>query len=244
MKVGLFVPCYVDQLSPEVGLATVGVLEKVGVGYEFPTAQTCCGQPMCNAGSVGAARGLAERFVRIFGGYEYVVCPSASCVATVRTQYAELVGEEAKAVAARTLELCEFLVDVLKIEQFTGEFRHRVGVHQSCHGLRELRLASGSERRVKAFGKVERLLSGLAGIELVELARPGECCGFGGMFSVGEEAVSCAMGRDRIADHRRAEAELITSTDQSCLQHLGGLIGRDGTPIRVMHVAQILDGAR
>jgi L-lactate dehydrogenase complex protein LldE len=245
MKVGLFVPCYVDQLSPDVGMATVGVLEKLGVDLEFPTSQTCCGQPMCNAGSADAARPLAERFLEIFNRYDYVVCPSASCVATVRVQYAGLLPAvpEARSVISRTYELCEFLADVLKLDQLAGHFPHRVGIHQSCHGLRELRLASGPERRVPPFGKVERLLSGLRGIQLVELVRPGECCGFGGLFAIGEEAVSCAMGRDRIADHLRTEASIITSTDQSCLQHLQGLIARDGTPISTLHVAQILNQA-
>ena len=141
-----------------------------------------------------------------------------------------------------TYELCEFLVDVLKLERFEGRFPHKVGLHQSCHGLRELRLGSGTERRIPGFNKVRSLLSGIDGLELVELARPDECCGFGGTFAVSEEAVSCMMGQDRVFDHERAGTEVLTANDMSCLMHLEGLIRRAGKPIRVLHVAEILAG--
>jgi L-lactate dehydrogenase complex protein LldE len=142
-----------------------------------------------------------------------------------------------------TYELCELLVDVLAIERASGRFAHKVGLHDSCHGLRELRLGAGSERRIAPFNKVARLLSGLDGLELVELTRPDECCGFGGTFAVSEDAVSCAMGKDRIADHERGGAEVMTAVDMSCLMHLDGLIRRDRRPLRVMHVAEILAAA-
>ena len=248
MKVGLFIPCYIEQLYPSVGMATVEVLERLGVEVDYPEAQTCCGQPMLNAGAGEAARPLARRFVEIFAGYDHVVSPSASCVAMVRTQYRTLISDGAPAtdverVTGSTYELCEFLVDVLKIGGLSGQFAHRVGLHQSCHGLRELRLGSGTERRIAPFSKVATLLSGLTGIELVELARPDECCGFGGLFAIGEEAVSCAMGKDRIADHERGGAEIVASVDMSCLMHLDGLIRRAGRPLRVMHVAEIFAAA-
>lgn len=249
MKVGLFVPCYVEQCYPDVGMATVEVLERHGVEVDYPEDQTCCGQPMANSGCGDAARPLAERFLQIFGAYEHVVCPSGSCVAMVRAHYRGLLGSEPASdqrlarVARSTRELCEFLVEVLKVERAPGRFAHKVAVHQSCHGLRELRLGSGSERRVAPFNKVASLLRGLAGIELVELARSDECCGFGGTFAVTEDAISCAMGRDRLADHERAGAEIVTSVDMSCLMHLDGLIRRDRRPLRVMHVAEILAAA-
>lgn len=251
MKIGLFVPCYIDQCYPDVGLATVELLERHGVEVEYPEAQTCCGQPMANSGLGDAARPLVERFVRIFGDYEHVVCPSGSCAAMVRVHYRSLLGDAAppalvervRKVARATRELCEFLTDVLHVEQARGRFAHRVGLHHSCHGLRELRLGSGSERRIPRFDKVGRLLAGLDGIELVEPARQDECCGFGGTFAVGEDAVSCAMGRDRLAAHERAGAEIVTAVDMSCLMHLDGLIRRDRRPLRVMHVAEILAAA-
>jgi L-lactate dehydrogenase complex protein LldE len=180
----------------------------------------------------------------VFAPYEHVVCPSGSCTSMVRNQYELLLPGDPRAGAlrAKTRELCEFLHDVLGVRP-RGRFPHKVGLHQSCHGLRELRLASGSERLVTAFSKIGDLLSGIEGLELTQLARPDECCGFGGTFSVAEEAVSCAMGRDRLADHERAGSEVITGADSSCLMHLEGLIRRDGKKLRVLHVAELLEEA-
>jgi L-lactate dehydrogenase complex protein LldE len=242
--VGLFIPCYVDQLYPHVGMATVELLEKCGVTVEFPTAQTCCGQPMANTGCTEQARPLAEKFLQVFAPYEYVVAPSGSCVAMVRHHYEEFFHgrTEYEALRKKTFELTEFLTDVLKIDKIEGRFPYRVGLHQSCHGLRELRLASSSEIVGKPFGKAEQLLKGLEGIELVSLARPDECCGFGGTFAVNEEAVSCMMGEDRIFDHEQAGTQVLTANDMSCLMHLEGLIRRQQKPIRVMHIAEILAG--
>jgi L-lactate dehydrogenase complex protein LldE len=245
MRVGLFIPCYIDQFYPQVGLATVDVLEHFGVGVDFPDEQTCCGQPLANAGLHNEARPLAERFVRIFAPFDYVVSPSGSCVAMVRHHYEQVLGRShgLDAVAHKTFELCEFMTDVLRIDRVTGSYPHRVGLHQSCHGLRELRSASDSELVGPAFNKPRQLLASLRGIELTELARPDECCGFGGLFAVTEEAVSCMMGRDRIADHERAGTEVLTSTDMSCLMHLDGLIRREKKPIRVLHVAEVFRNA-
>jgi L-lactate dehydrogenase complex protein LldE len=242
LTVGLFIPCYVDQLYPEVGVATWRLLERHGVRVEYPEAQTCCGQPMANSGCVGDAAPLAHKFLKLFRGYEYIVAPSGSCVSMVRNHYdAFLAGQPGfDHVKRSTYELCEFLVDVLKLERFEGRFPRKVGLHQSCHGLRELRLGSGTERRIAEFNKVRSLLAGLEGIEIVELSRPDECCGFGGTFSVAEEAVSCMMGKDRVADHERAGAEVVTAVDMSCLMHLGGLIRREGKPLEVMHIAELL----
>jgi L-lactate dehydrogenase complex protein LldE len=242
MRIGLFIPCYIDQFYPQVGLATVQVLESFGLEPEFPEAQTCCGQPMANAGLHDEARPLAERFLRVFAEYDYVVSPSGSCVAMVRHHYEQVLGHSPKlnVVAHKTYELCEFLTDVLKVERLTGRFPRRVGLHQACHGLRELRTASDSELVGPTFNKPRQLLASLDGIELTGLVRPDECCGFGGLFAVSEEAVSCMMGLDRIADHEQAGAEVLTSTDMSCLMHLDGLIRRQKKAIRVMHIAEIL----
>ncbi len=246
MRVGLFIPCYVDQFYPNVGVAAVRLLRRFGVAdIDFPEGQTCCGQPMANTGCTDAAAPLAARFLDIFEGYDAIVCPSGSCTAMVRHHYEGLVSDQARlhAVASKTYELYEFLVDVLGVEDPAGRFPHKVGLHQSCHGLRELRLASDSERVGPRFDKVRSLLSGLDGIGFSELSRPDECCGFGGTFAVAEEAVSCLMGRDRVADHVAAGTEVLTAADMSCLMHLDGLIRRDKTPIRVLHVAELLDEA-
>jgi L-lactate dehydrogenase complex protein LldE len=245
-KIGLFIPCYVDQLFPKVGLATWRILRSLQLDVEFPEAQTCCGQPMANSGSAEAARPLAERFLTIFGKYDHVVTPSGSCASMVRNHYDQwLDGKPGfDHLRTNTFELCEYLVDVAKVTKVDGEFPRKVGVHMSCHGLRELRLARSSERMDAPFNKVVFLLSQLRGITLVDLARPDECCGFGGTFAVAEEAVSCMMGNDRIADHARAGAEVMTGFDMSCLMHLDGLIRRQRIPMEVMHVAEILAAAR
>jgi len=245
VKVGLFIPCYIDQLFPRVGIATVQVLEKLGVEFDFPTAQTCCGQPMANTGCTDLTKPLALKFVETFDKFEYVVCPSGSCVAMVRHHYEEYFKDDARyeRVKQRTFELCEFLTDVLNIASWEGSFPHKVGLHQSCHGLRELRMGSSSEIVGNRFSKPRKLLEMLDGIEFADLARTDECCGFGGTFAVSEEAVSCMMGLDRIADHEQAGTEVLTAADMSCLMHLDGLIRRQGKPVRVMHVAEILAGA-
>jgi L-lactate dehydrogenase complex protein LldE len=244
MRVGLFIPCYIDQLFPDVGLATVEVLEQQGVEVDFPTEQTCCGQPMANTGCNEDTRPLALKFLRVFKEYEHVVCPSGSCVSMVRHHYDQyLEGRPGfDGLKRRTFELCEFLTDVLAIEEIEGHFPHKVGLHNSCHGHRQLRLGTASELVIPPFNKVRKLLESIDGIQLTELARPDECCGFGGTFAVNEEAVSTMMGMDRLRDHEQAGTEVLTAADMSCLMHMQGLIRRNNKPIHVMHVAQIFAG--
>ncbi|HWL84669.1 MAG TPA: (Fe-S)-binding protein, partial [Polyangiaceae bacterium] len=239
IDVALFVPCYIDQFYPQVGWAALELLERFGARVEFPEGQTCCGQPVFNSGSFDAAAPIAEKFLDVFGSYRYIVCPSGSCASMVRNHYSELIPSRHAELRGKVFELCEFLHDVLEARP-RGHFPHRVGLHASCHGLRELRIASGSERRVPPFDKVRALLSGLEGIQFADLARADECCGFGGTFAVAEEAVSVAMGNSRIADHERGGAEILTGGDMSCLMHLEGLLRRQKKPLRVMHVAEIL----
>jgi L-lactate dehydrogenase complex protein LldE len=245
-KVGLFVPCYIDQLYPQVGIATLRVLRQLGLDVDYPEEQTCCGQPMANSGCAEDARPLAERFLNVFGRYDYVVAPSGSCVSMVRNHYAQwLKGKPGfDRLRVNTFELCEYLVEIAHVASVDGDFPRRVGLLMSCHGLRELHLARSSERMDAPFNKVRQLLAQLRGIELVEVTRPDECCGFGGTFAVNEEAVSCMMGRDRIADFESAKAEVIAGYDMSCLMHLDGLIRRARKPLKVLHVAEILQGAK
>lgn len=245
MRVGLFIPCYIDQFYPHVGLATVELLQKLDVEVIFPTGQTCCGQPMANSGCTDTVGSLARRFADEFAEFDYVVCPSGSCTSMVRNHYAEYFDDASvpRSLTERTYELCEFIHDILKRDHLSGSFPKRVGFHQSCHGLRELRLASCSERIGNSFDKVKCLLAGLHGIELVEPQRKDECCGFGGTFAVNEYAISASMGNDRINDFEQMDAEVITAGDMSCLMHLQGLINRQSKPIRVMHVAEIMNEA-
>ncbi len=244
MQVGLFIPCYIDQFYPDVAEATLEVLERFEVDVEFPMRQTCCGQPMANTGCRRQTQPLVEQFVEIFHKYPYIVCPSGSCVAMVRHQYRDYLPdtETTRHVLTHTMELCEFLVDVLNIEQISGEFPYQVGVHASCHALRGLRLGASSELQEQGRDKMRTLLAGLDGISFSKLDRVDECCGFGGTFAVNEEAVSCRMGLDRIADHRRAGTQVLTAPDMSCLMHLSGLLRRQESGMAVMHVAQILAG--
>ncbi len=245
MRIGLFIPCYVDQFYPQIGMATVEVLESFDhLEIDFPTAQTCCGQPMANTGCLDDTRPLAEQFVSIFADYDHVVSPSGSCVSMVRNHYAGYFqnDERFQYLRSHTWELCEFMVDVLKVESLPHPFPHRVGLHSSCHGLRELRLDACSERMGPQVSKVHSLLQLVPEIEIVPLTRPDECCGFGGTFAVAEEGVSILMGADRIQDHINAGAEVMTATDASCLMHLEGIMRRRQQPLVTMHIAEIFAG--
>lgn len=246
MRVALFVPCYVDQLAPDAGWAALELLEELGVEVDFPRDQTCCGQPMWTTGARREAADLAHRFLDVFDGWERVVAPSGSCVATVRRAFAELVEPRqrarAAAMASRCFELTEFIVDELGVRGIDRAYPHRVGLHQGCHALRELRLGRASERRGIVRDPTRELLASLRGIDLRPLERFDECCGFGGRFAVDEAPVSALMGLDRLQDHERAGVEVLVSTDVSCLLHLDGLARRAGSPVRTLHVAEVLMG--
>jgi L-lactate dehydrogenase complex protein LldE len=246
MSVALFVPCYIDQFYPDVAVATLELLERQGLDVVFPKGQTCCGQPMANTGCTADAAPVARRLVELFAEFDQVVCPSGSCTAMVRHHYEDYfpAGDPTyEKVRSSTFELCEFLADVVKVDSLGVRFPHRVSVHQSCHGLRELRLAASSETRFYGTrDKMRELLDKVDGITWAKPQRSDECCGFGGTFAVNEADVSVAMGRDRIADHLAADSEVIVAGDMSCLMHLDGLIRRSGTPLKVMHISQVLMG--
>ncbi len=243
MTVALFIPCYVDQFYPRAGVATLQLLEKMGCTVVYPREQTCCGQPLANSGMEAEARPIYTHFIETFREFDYVVCPSGSCVYHVTHHYDTLEQtDDVRRVRERTFELADFLVNVIGVQSLDAKFSGRVGIHNSCHGLRGLRLGSGSERVGTAFSYYRYLLDLVEGVELVALDRADECCGFGGTFSVNQPELSTKMGKDRLADHLRHDAQVITSGDMSCLMHLEGLIRRDGLPLRVMHVAEILNG--
>ena len=246
MKVALFVPCYVDAVFPEVGIATLELLERLGVEIEYPLDQTCCGQPMANSGCQDDAAGAETLFVKNFAGYEYVVAPSGSCVHHVREHMTAIPQtDEVTAVRRNTYELVEFLHDVLRVREFPwAEFPHAVGLHNGCSTLRALREASTSEIDEPPFSKPMKLLSAVKGIRFVTPGRPDECCGFGGTFSVVEEPVSAKMGYDKVHDHLHAGAEYIVSADMSCLMHQRACAERLELPLKFMHIAQVLNGAR
>ncbi|MDX2249606.1 MAG: (Fe-S)-binding protein [Bacteroidia bacterium] len=242
MKIALFIPCYIDQFYPQVGVASLQLLQKLGYTVEFPLNQTCCGQPMANSGCEKDAVAAANHFVDTFSNYDYIVGPSGSCAYFVRKHYHILPPSEALShVQSRTLDICEFLYQIAGVEKIKAHFPAKVGLHASCHGLRGLHLGKGSELMGDVFSIQESLLQRVEGLELVPLDRGDECCGFGGTFSVSEAAVSAKMGNDRIADHLTHGAEIITGGDMSCLMHLEGLIRRQKKNIKVLHIVEILN---
>jgi L-lactate dehydrogenase complex protein LldE len=245
MRVGLFIPCYVNAFFPAAGIATLELLERLGVEVGYPLDQTCCGQMMANSGSQKDAAGAEALFVENFSDFDCIVTPSGSCAFHVR-EHLDAIAQTAAVVKVRrnTWELVEFLHDVLAVEAFPwAKFPHKVGLHNSCSTLRKLRTAKASEIDEPFFSKPINLLSKVEGIEFVTPSRPDECCGFGGTFSVFEEVVSTKMGYDKVGDHAGAGAEYIVSADSSCLMHQRGCAERIGVPIKFIHIAQILNGA-
>jgi L-lactate dehydrogenase complex protein LldE len=206
MRIGLFIPCFIDAFFPEVAIATLELLERFGHDVVYPRDQTCCGQPMANSGFNADCADTEALFVRNFSGFDCIVAPSGSCVHHVRDKFdAVEQTDDLKEVRARTYELVEFLHDIQKVEAFPwAEFPHRVGLHNSCGTLRALKHATASELHVPFFSKPMDLLSKVDGIKFVTPSRPDECCGFGGTFSVFEEVVSTKMGYDKVSDHARA----------------------------------------
>ncbi|CRK56472.1 Predicted L-lactate dehydrogenase, Fe-S oxidoreductase subunit YkgE [Alloactinosynnema sp. L-07] len=236
--VGLFITCFNDTMFPETGRSVVRVLERLGYKVVFPAGQTCCGQMHFNTGYQRECVPLARGFVDRFEGVDVVVAPSASCVAMVREFYgrvAEVAGDRALAAAvARTVprvyEFTEFLVDVAKVTDVGASFPHKVTYHPTCHGLRVLGLG---ERPLT-------LLRAVRGLRLIDLPAATECCGFGGTFALKNSDVSVAMGADKVSRVLSTGAEVLTAADNSCLLHVGGLLSRARSGVRVMHLAEIL----
>ncbi|MFF2956278.1 (Fe-S)-binding protein [Kitasatospora sp. NPDC057965] len=237
MRVALFATCVNDALLPSTAIATVRLLERLGVEVGFPPAQSCCGQPQYNSGYIRACEPLVRRTVRAFAGYDHVVAPSGSCVAMVRDAHPRIAARAGGALAAdvaeltpRVHELTEFLTDVLGVEDVGAWFPHTVTYHPSCHGLRLLGLGD----------RPLRLLRAVRALELVELPGAEECCGFGGTFAVKNPAVSAAMAADKTANALATGAEVLCGGDNSCLLHLGGTLARQGARLRPLHLAEIL----
>ena len=241
MKVGLFIPCYVDAVYPKVGMATYRLLRHLGVDITYPEKQTCCGQPMANAGFDNKSVSLAKKFIDRFEGFDYIVTPSVSCTAFIRLNYPGLIpGEHTCEIASRALDTVEFIHDIIRPESIPGRFPHKVSLHNSCHGVREIHLSSPSETPSPGFNKIKDLLNLKEGITVVEPERPDECCGFGGMFSAEELAVSRQMGMAKLQRHIDTGAEFITGADCSCLMHMAGIAAKEGRKIEFRHVMEIL----
>lgn len=238
MKVQLLITCLADQLTPQVGEAVVRVLERLGHEVLFPEAQTCCGQPAFNDGFRDDAVALAARTVEIFAAPLPVVVPSGSCVTMVRRFYPEILGRgshaaAARALAARTFEFSEFLVRVLGVVDVGARWTGTVTYHDSCHLLRELGVRD----------EPRRLLAAVRGLDLVEMAYPEHCCGFGGAFAVKFPEVSAAIMETKLAAIEATGADAVVACDTGCLIQLAGGLGRRGARVRTLHLAEILDPA-
>ena len=242
MKVGLFIPCYINAVYPEVGVASYKLLKHLGIDVDYPLDQTCCGQPMANAGFENESLKLALRMEELFATYDYVVGPSASCVAFVKENHPHILAKENHPCMNRDkiYDICEFVHDVIQPTHLDATFPHKVSIHNSCHGVRELHLSTPSEWNRPYASKLRDLLSLVQGIEIFEPKRVDECCGFGGMFAIEEPAVSTCMGHDKVMEHIRTGAEYITGADSSCLMHMEGVIRREHLPIQTIHITQIL----
>jgi L-lactate dehydrogenase complex protein LldE len=242
VRIALFVTCLADTLFPDVGRATVRLLERLGHQVEFPQAQTCCGQMHVNTGYLRDALPLVRRYTEVFAGYEAIVVPSGSCAGSVHHQHAmvarrygdEVLARRAEQVAARTHELSQLLVDVLGVEDVGAYYPHRVTYHPTCHSLRLLRVGD----------RPLRLLRQVAGLDLVELPDAEVCCGFGGTFAVKNPDVSTAMLADKMRGVLATRAEVCTAGDSSCLMHIGGGLSRLRAGTRTVHLAEILASTR
>jgi L-lactate dehydrogenase complex protein LldE len=238
VKIALFLTCVNDGLFPTTGQAVVEVLESLGHEVVFPTAQTCCGQLHLNAGYQREGLHVAEQFRRVFEPYEAIVSPSASCVGTVRESYvnaARAVGDprleaDVRSLGERVYEFSEFLTDVLRVTDVGASFPHRVAYHPTCHSLRVLGLGDGPRN----------LLRSVKDLVLVDFEGPDQCCGFGGMFALKNAATSVAIGLDKVAKVENAGADVLCALDNSCLTHVGGVAAHEGSPLRTMHLAEIL----
>ncbi|MCC6263236.1 MAG: (Fe-S)-binding protein [Bryobacterales bacterium] len=235
-RVSIFVTCVIDQLFPKVGLAMATVLERLGYEIDFREAQTCCGQPAFNSGFRDEARTVAAHFLNVFEDAEYIVVPSGSCTSMCSHHYAELYRDDppmlarSRALAPRVWEFSRFLTDVAKVEDVGAVWNGKVTYHDSCHALRELKIKDGPRR----------LLRYVQGLELVEMDTAEECCGFGGTFSVKFGEVSGAMVGTKIASIKRTGADAVVSIDSSCLMQIEGAIRREGLPVKVLHLAEVL----
>jgi L-lactate dehydrogenase complex protein LldE len=235
LNVSLMITCLGDALFPQVGVASVKLLRRLGVGVEFPPAQTCCGQPHFNSGYHDEARRLARHTIEAFSGSALVVAPSGSCSAMVKLEYPELFHDDpswrgrAEDLARRTHELSDFLVNVLGVEDVGASFPGRVTYHMACH-LRGLGVLS----------EPERLLRRVRGLDLVPLERADECCGFGGSFSVRYPAVSGAMVQDKCGFIQKANVDAVVATDAGCLMNIAGCLRRRGSAVKALHLAEVL----
>jgi L-lactate dehydrogenase complex protein LldE len=238
VRIAILVTCLNDALFPEAGASTATVLRRLGHDVVFPSGQTCCGQMHWNSGYRREALSLVRRTVETLEPYELIVCPSGSCTAMIREQYAHAasdagddgLGAAVASLRGRVFELSELLIDRLGVEDVGAELHARAAYHPTCHSLRGLRVGD----------RPYRLLRAVTGLELVELPRADECCGFGGTFAVKNSGTSAAMGEDKAAAVEASGADVLVAGDRSCLMHIGGVLSRNASRVRTLHLAEVL----
>lgn len=235
MTVSLFIPCLTEHFYPESGMAMVKLFRHLGVEVDYVDDQTCCGQPAFNSGYRKELVPVAERFIELFRDKEYIVAPSGSCVSFVKIFYNELeIREELKPalkeLCGKIYEFTEFLVDVLKVENLGGEFKHKATYHDSCHLLRELGIKE----------QPRKLIRSINGIDFVEMEGHDSCCGFGGTFSYKFENVSIAMVEEKCKNIIASGAEYCIGADSSCLMNIEGYLRKNKMNAKTMHIAELL----
>lgn len=236
MKVSLFVTCLVDQFYPQIALSAVKILEQLGIDVHFDVRQTCCGQPAFNSGFTEEAKQVGCSLLDIYKDQEWIVTPSGSCCSMMKVFLPKILSDEpqyselAQNVSNRVWEFSDFLVSVLKVESMGASFRARATYHDSCHLLRELGIQEPPRK----------LLNSVAGLDLQEMENSEQCCGFGGTFSVKFSEVSSEMGRKKLQAIEQTGAQYVIATDASCLMHLEGLINRQKSQLKTMHIAEVL----
>lgn len=235
MNIQLFIPCFVDQLFPNSAFNMIKVLEKAGCKVNYNSSQTCCGQPAFNAGFWDEAKSVCSKFIKDFSGSDCIVTPSASCAGFVRNYYSKMfenssVHNEVKELGKRIFEFSEFMVQILKVEDVGASLNVKATYHDSCAGLRECRIKE----------EPRKLLSKVKGLQITEMNDVETCCGFGGTFAIKFEAISVAMGEQKVENALATGADYLISTDLSCLMHLQGYINHKGYKMQTMHLADVL----
>jgi L-lactate dehydrogenase complex protein LldE len=235
MKVQLFIPCFVDQLYPQTGMNMVKILEKVGCEVSYNPKQTCCGQPAYNAGYVDECRDVSSKFIKDFSGTEYIVSPSGSCTGYLRNSLEEVFADttqqkDAHQIATRSIEITEFLTNIVKVTNFGAVLNGKATYHDACGALRECGIKEGPRQ----------LLQNVKGLELVEMKEKETCCGFGGTFSVKFEPISVGMAQTKVQSAVETGAKYMLSTDVSCLMHIDGYIRKNNIDMQTMHIVDVL----
>ena len=235
MNVHVFIPCFIDQLYPTAGFNTIKVLEKAGCNVTYNPNQTCCGQPAFNAGYWGESREVCNKFINDFSGAEHIVVPSASCAGFIKNYYSKIYDnasnqKDTKGFQEKVYELSDFLVNILKVEDLGAQFEGVATYHDSCAALRECKIKT----------EPRKLLENVKGLKLIELQDNETCCGFGGTFAVKFEAISVAMGEQKVQHIVDTKADYLISTDLSCLMHIGGVMEKMEIPVKCLHLADVL----